>query len=216
MFEYQSANGGTSGGDRTPILKFSAKDGSFILADRENVDGQWTTRETELEMPTKVVMDMAEIEQGWMAFKPAPDFVMVKNNQPRPERPDEVDANGQPLYKWGFRVRLGNKEMGLRELSSSSKNVYERMKSIALQFEAGKAENAGKVPVVTIDGTERVTQTLSDGQTQTWRVPKWSVTGWVDRPDLLDGGQESVPEVPVAPAVEAPTSASAAGSDDYF
>jgi len=106
--------------------------------------------------------------------------------------------------------------MGLRELSSSSKNVYERMKSIALAFEAGKAENAGKVPVVTIDGTERVTQTLSDGQTQTWRVPKWSVTGWVDRPDLLDGGQESVPEVPVAPAVEAPTSASAAGSDDYF
>ena len=213
MFEYQSANGGTSGGDRTPILKFSAKDGSFILADRENVDGQWSTRETELDMPAKVVMDMAEVEQGWMAFKPAPDFVMVKNNQPRPERPDEVDANGQPLYKWGFRVKLANKEMGLRELSSSSKNVYERMKSIALAFEAGKAENAGKVPVVTIDGTERVQQTLSDGQTQTWRVPKWSITGWVDRPAVLDGATENAPVTVAAPVIEPAPAAPVEGSD---
>ena len=213
MFEYQSANGGTSGGDRTPILKFSAKDGSFILADRENVDGQWSTRETELDMPAKVVMDMAEVEQGWMAFKPAPDFVMVKNNQPRPERPDEVDANGQPLYKWGFRVKLANKEMGLRELSSSSKNVYERMKSIALAFEAGKAENAGKVPVVTIDGTERVQQTLSDGQTQTWRVPKWSITGWVDRPAVLDGATENAPVAAAAPVIEPAPAAPVEGSD---
>jgi hypothetical protein len=213
MFEYQSANGGTSGGDRTPILKFSAKDGSFILADRENVDGQWSTRETELDMPAKVVMDMAEVEQGWMAFKPAPDFVMVKNNQPRPERPNEVDANGLPLYKWGFRVKLANKEMGLRELSSSSKNVYARMKSIALQFEAGKAENAGKVPVVTIDGTERVTQTLSDGQTQTWRVPKWSITGWVDRPAVLDGATENAPVAAAAPVIEPAPAAPVEGSD---
>lgn len=213
MFEYQSANSGTSGGDRTPILKFSAKDGSFILADRENVDGQWSTRETELDMPAKVVMDMAEVEQGWMAFKPAPDFVMVKNNQPRPERPNEVDANGLPLYKWGFRVKLANKEMGLRELSSSSKNVYERMKSIALQFEAGKAENAGKVPVVTIDGTERVQQTLSDGQTQTWRVPKWSITGWVDRPAVLDGATENAPVAAAAPVIEPAPAAPVEGSD---
>lgn len=213
MFEYQSANGGTSGGDRTPILKFSAKDGSFILADRENVDGQWSTRETELDTPAKVVMDMAEIEQGWMAFKPAPDFVMVKNNQPRPERPDEVDANGQPLYKWGFRVRLANKEMGLRELSSSSKNVYERMKSIALAYETGKAENTGKVPVVTIEGTERVQQTLSDGQTQTWRVPKWSITGWVDRPAVLDGATESAPVAAAAPVIEPAPAAPVEGSD---
>jgi len=213
MFEYQSANGGTSGGDRTPILKFSAKDGSFIMADRENVDGQWTTRETELETPAKVVMDMAEIEQGWMAFKPAPDFVMVKNNQPRPEHPDEVDANGQPLYKWGFRVKLANKELGLRELSSSSKNVYERMKSIALAYENGKAENAGKVPVVTIDGTERVQQTLSDGQTQTWRVPKWSITGWVDRPAVLDGAQDSAPVAAAAPVIEPAPAAPVEGSD---
>lgn len=213
MFEYQSANGGTSGGDRTPILKFSAKDGSFIVADRQNVDGQWSTRETELEMPAKVVMDMAEVEQGWMAFKPAPDFVMVKNDQPRPERPNELDANGQPLYKWGFRVRLANKEMGLRELSSSSKNVYERMKSIALAYETGKAENAGKVPVVTIEGTERVQQTLNDGQTQTWRVPKWSITGWVDRPAVLDGAQDSAPVAAAAPVIEPAPAAPVEGSD---
>ena len=101
----------------------------------------------------------------------------------------------------------------MRELSSSSKNVYARMKSIALQFEAGKAENAGKVPVVTIDGTERVTQTLSDGQTQTWRVPKWSITGWVDRPAVLDGATENAPVAAAAPVIEPAPAAPVEGSD---
>jgi hypothetical protein len=212
MFDYQGAGGGT-GGDRAPIIKFSAKDGSFIAVDREQVDGMWQSKETELETPIKVVMDLAVLEMGWMAFKPAPHFVMVKAGEPRPERPDEMDAQGKPLYKWGFRVVLANKDIGLRELSSSSKNVYDRMVPIYKAFEAGKAANAGKVPVIEITGTDRVTQQLNDGSSQTWRVPRWELSGWIDRPEMLDTATQSTPDVP-APATAPPSAAAA--SDDIF
>ena len=207
MLSYQSAGNGSGGGDRTPILKFSAKDGSFIAVDRTQVDGQWTSHEQELEAPIKVAMDLAEIEMGWMHFNPAPDFHMAKSGQQRPEKPSDD-------HKWGFRVRLTNKEMGLRELSSSSRNVYERMLALYQAYEAGKAQNPGKVPVVDITGTERVTQTLNDGQTQTWRVPQWTLSGWTDRPASFDGAPAQEPAAaPVAPPASIPPSEAAAGAD---
>jgi len=60
--------------------------------------------------------------------------------------------------------------------------------------------------VVDIVGTERVQQQLNHGQTQTWRVPQWSVTAWVDRPALFDGA----PAAPTPPPVDAPPPAPAA------
>ena len=204
MLDYQSAGSGSGGGDRTPILKFSAKDGSFIAVNRSQVDGQWQSQERELEAPIQVAMDMAEIEMGWMHFNPAPDFHMAKSGQPRPEKPSDD-------HKWGFRVRLCNKDIGLRELSSSSRNVYDRMVKLYQAYEAGKAQNPGKVPIVDITGTERVTQTLNDGQTQTWRVPQWSLSGWVDRPTTLDSAPE--PTAAVAPPASIPPSEAATGAD---
>jgi hypothetical protein len=204
MLDYQSAGGGSGGGDRTPILKFSAKDGSFIAVNRSQIDGQWQSQERELEAPIQVAMDMAEIEMGWMHFNPAPDFHMAKSGQPRPEKPSDD-------HKWGFRVRLCNKDIGLRELSSSSRNVYDRMVKLYQAYEAGKAQNPGKVPIVDITGTERVTQTLNDGQTQTWRVPQWTLSGWVDRPTTLDSAPETT--AAVAPPASIPPSEAATGAD---
>ena len=214
MIEYVGSGGGT-GGDRTPILKFSAKDGSFIAADRIQIDGRWETQEREIsDLPFKVAMDLADLEMGWIAFKPAPDFVMVKAGQARPEKPSDE-------HKWGFRVKLANKDIGLRELSSSSKNVYQRMVPVFQAYEAGKAENAGKVPIVEISGTDRVVQQLNDGSSQTWRVPTWSIVGWTDRPALFDGGGQSSPAaIDPAPAQVAPpasvTPAEAGNAADLF
>jgi len=206
MYEYQSAGNG-GGGDRTPILKFSAKDGSFVCADRVNIDGAWQTQEREIDAPFKAVFDMAEVEMGWIAFNPAPDFVMVKSGAQRPEKPTDD-------HKWGFRIRLANKDIGVRELSSSSKNVYTRMIDLFKAYEAGKASNPGKVPVVEVTGTERVVQTLSDGKTQTWRVPAWTLSGWADRPDMLDSATETTPDAPAPTAPAAP--AGSVQDDDIF
>lgn len=205
MLDYQSEGGG-GGGDRTPIIKFSAQSGDFIAVNRVQVEGKWMSEEQELTLPLRVAMDMADMEVGYMAFMPTPDFRMAKVGEPMPQKPDEVDDQGKPLHRWGFRVRLGNSETGLREISSASKNVYERMKALFAEYEAGKAANPGKVPVVDIVGTERVQQQLNNGQTQTWRVPQWSVTAWVDRPALFDGA----PAAPTPPPVDAPPPAPAA------
>ena len=205
MIEYVGAGGGT-GGDRTPILKFSAKDGSFIAADRVQVDGQWQTQERELDVPMKAVFDMAQLEMGWIAFKPAPDFVMVKAGQARPEKPSDE-------HKWGFRVKLANKDIGLRELSSSSKNVYQRMVPVFQAYEAGKAANAGKVPIIEVSGTDRVVQQLNDGSSQTWRVPKWELVGWADRPEMLDGPATASAPAQAEPAPAISTADAATGTD---
>lgn len=201
MLEYQSESGG--GGDRTPVLKFDARDGSFILVDRVQQDGKWTGVQTVIDTPLTVAMDMDEMQVGYMAFNPSPDFRMVKVGQPMPEKPQEKDDAGKPLHKWGFRVRLCNKEIGLREISSASKNVYDRMKALYAQYEAEKASNPGKVPVVEISGTERITQTLSSGQTQSWRVPVWNITSWTERPKTLDGAAPPAAPAP-APVMDAP------------
>lgn len=200
MLEYQS-EGGSGGGDRTPILKFSAMGGDFIVVDRVQENGKWTNNEKELILPVKVAMDMEALELGYIGYKPAPDFRMVRVGETPPEKPADLDANGNPLFKWGFRVRLCNKEIGLRELSSTSKNVYAAMQTIYKEYMAGSASNPGLVPVVEIAGTERKVQKLNDGQSQTWRVPQWSVVGWTKRPVALGG--EGAPEEP-APAMVAP------------
>jgi hypothetical protein len=218
MLEYIS-DGGSGGGDRTPILKFSAKDGSFIAVERVQIDGQWTNQDNELTPPIKVAMDLEKLEVGYIAFMPAPDFRMVLVGERPPEKPSDVGADGKPMHKWGFRVTLTNKDVGLRELSSSSKNVYVAMQTLYAQYVAGKDENAGKVPIVEISGTERKVQTLSDGQQQTWRVPQWAVVGWTDRPAALGGAAASPAEpaaASVAPPVAVDPPASTSEGSDLF
>jgi len=210
MLEYQSESGG--GGDRTPVLKFDARDGSFILVDRVQQDGKWTGVQTVIDTPLKVAMDMDEMQVGYMAFNPTPDFRMVKVGQPMPEKPQEKDDDGKPVHKWGFRVRLCNKEIGLREISSASKNVYDRMKLLYAQYEAEKASNPGKVPVIEITGSDRIQIETKQQGTQTFRSPKWSIVGWVDRPAGLDAPQ-SAPEPAAVAAPVAATPSVVEGAD---
>jgi len=188
----------SGGGDYLPIIKFSAKDGSFVRQDRhQGADGTWEKTETEMELPIKVVMDMEAIEVGYIAFtSTGPDFRMVKVGETMPQQPS-------PDHKEGFRVRLLNKEIGLREMSSSSKIVRNQMNALHDQWIAGKADNPGKVPVIEITGSDRITiETKSQG-TQAFRAPKWSITGWVDRPVSLD----AAPAAPEPAAVAAPIAA---------
>ena len=92
------------------------------------------------------------------------------------------------------------------------------MQIIYKQYEAGAASNPGLVPIVEIAGTERKVQQLNDGQTQTWRVPQWSVIGWTKRPVALGGEgapQEPAPEM-AAPLVAATPPVEAESGEDIF
>lgn len=202
---------GTGGGaDRMPLIKYSAMDGSFRTSDRINEGGEWRSVDQDIQLPTQFVMDFANVEIGWIKYNPKPDFIMVKSGEPRPERPDELDAEGKPAYKWGFRIQLGNPNVGLRELSTSSKNVYDAMLALFKAWEAEKANNPGMMPVVHIEGTTRTEAG--------WRIPQWSIAKWVPNPDFMSGAPTQPAPAAAAPAATpapaaAPQPPAATGTD---
>jgi len=197
----------SGGGDFLPIMKFSAKDGSFVRQDRhQGADGHWEKSETEMDLPFKVVMDMDAIEVGFIAFTTTgPDFRFVKVGEPMPVKPSDE-------HKEGFRIRMYNKEIGLREMSSSSKIVRNQMNDLHDAYLAGKADNPGKVPVIEITGSDRIQIETKAQGTQTFRSPKWSIAGWVDRPAGLDKA-EPAPEPAAVAAPIAATPSVVEGAD---
>jgi len=197
----------SGGGDFLPIMKFSAKDGSFVRQDRhQGADGHWEKSETEMDLPFKVVMDMDAIEVGFIAFTTTgPDFRFVKVGEPMPVKPSDE-------HKEGFRIRMYNKEIGLREMSSSSKIVRNQMNDLHDSYLAGKADNPGKVPVIEITGSDRIQIETKAQGTQTFRSPKWSIAGWVDRPAGLDKA-EAAPEPAAVAAPIAATPSVVEGAD---
>ena len=197
----------SGGGDFLPIMKFSAKDGSFVRQDRhQGADGHWEKSETEMDLPFKVVMDMDAIEVGFIAFTTTgPDFRFVQVGEPMPIKPSDE-------HKEGFRIRMFNKEIGLREMSSSSKIVRNQMNDLHDAYLAGKADNPGKVPVIEITGSDRIQIETKAQGTQTFRSPKWSIAGWVDRPAGLDKA-EAAPEPAAVAAPIAATPSVIEGAD---
>jgi len=197
----------SGGGDFLPIMKFSAKDGSFVRQDRhQGADGHWEKSETEMDLPFKVVMDMDAIEVGFIAFTTTgPNFRLVKVGEPMPVKPSDE-------HKEGFRIRMYNKEIGLREMSSSSKIVRNQMNDLHDAYLAGKADNPGKVPVIEITGSDRIQIETKAQGTQTFRSPKWSIAGWVDRPAGLDKA-EAAPEPAAVAAPIAATPSVVEGAD---
>jgi len=194
----------TGGGDILPIVKYDAKAGDFIRQDRvQDASGQWMKDEAELPTPFKFAMDMDTLEVGWLSFQSgAPDFRMVKLGEPMPAKP-EGD------FKNAFRVRIGSKELGLREFSHSSKTMLRAMDELHNQYEAEKSNNPGKTPVVEVSGTVPIKVTTPQGELR-FKAPQWKIVAWVDKPDLFAG--KAAPE-PVAPE---PASPAALSDDDLF
>ena len=194
-----------SGGDILPIVKWDAKAGDLIKQDRYQAsDGTWQKDEQELGLPIQIGMDLANIEVGWLSFAAgAPDFQMVKAGEPLPAQPS-------PDHKQAFRVRIGSTNLGLREFSHSAKTVLRAMDALYSQYEAEASANPGKLPVVTIAGTETIKINSPQGELR-FKVPDWSITSWIDRPAMMDGGATAPSEpAPAAVAAAAPQPPAAA------
>ncbi len=212
----ESAGGG---GDILPIIKWDAKGGDLIRQDRfQAPDGMWTKDESEVPLPAQFIMDLENIEVGFLSFASgAPDFRVAKIGEPRPVCPPDLDQAGKPAFKPCFRVRIKNKELGLREFSHSAKTVLRTMDDLHNQFESALTQNHGKVPVVEISETEVVKINTPQGELR-FKVPKWNIVQWVDRSVMTSGAQSadavpspSVPE-PALSAASAPP-ANSAGAD---
>jgi hypothetical protein len=192
-----SAQSSGSNGDILPIIKWDTKAGDMIRQDRrQESDGVWVKDEAEIAFPVQFIMDMENIEIGYLSFASgAPDFRVAKIGAARPECPPDIGPDGKPAFKDCFRVRLYNKDFGLREFSHTAKTVMRPMDVLHDQYESEKANNPNKVPVVEVSGSEVVKIATPQGELR-FKPPVMRITQWVDRPAAMDGNQ--TPSVPDA------------------
>lgn len=186
---------GNGSADFLPILKYDARAGRTFRVDR--ADGM----SIPTEVAFKAVVDMENVEVGWMHFMAgaAPDMRLyplggVWGDQPSPQ------------HKRGLRVLVKlSKDTGgdVRELASSSASFLRAFDALHDTYLAGAAANPGKLPVVVITKTVPVTSKGS-GQSSTNYEPVFAISAWVDRPADLKasprGGAKPATAAPVAAA----------------
>ena len=187
---------GMTGGDSTPIVKYNAK------------ARLWKVDDVSLNQ-ISFVIDMDNAEAGWSRLTEgqAPDFKMVRvadllAGAPYPEAPEARDADGKLLYRKGFRVqvKLGDKlAAGKASVRESASNSFVTKKGFDALFDAWDAEraaNAGKVPVVACKGYEEI-----EGQFGSNFSPIFQISRWVDRPaDLSPKSNGTAPTAQAATA----------------
>jgi hypothetical protein len=179
----------TSGTGRKflPIVKFDAKSGDMMIVNRDpQSDGTWEKTEIELKFPTHAVCDFANIEIGWIGYVDNKfDYVMAKAGQKMPACPSSE-------HKQGVRLRMFFKDHGLREFSHTSKNVLRVIDAIHTQAESEAAANPGKMPVVTITGTETIKMQTKQGELR-FKVPAMEIAKWVDVPAEMKEAAKAEP-----------------------
>lgn len=153
----------------------------------------------------QAIFDIENMKLGWIKLQVGGvDKILVPMGENIPNRPTEtkIDQQGKtvPAYDKGFSVNvLLGKEFGedrLYEFSTSQKGSLQAVSALVNQFEAEKASNAGKVPVVEFSGHTNVK--MGKGSTN---VPNLKITNWVARPAELD--EETSNSKPM-PQVQAP------------
>lgn len=188
----------TSGTGRKflPIVKFDAKSGDMMIVNREpQSDGTWEKTEIELKFPTHAVCDFANIEIGWIGYVDNKfDYVMAKAGEKMPACPSSE-------HKQGVRLRMFFKDHGLREFSHTSKNVLRVIDAIHTQAEGEAAANPGKMPVITITGTETIKMQTKQGELR-FKVPAMEIAKWVDVPAEMKEAAKAEPAKTVSAAAK--------------
>jgi hypothetical protein len=215
------------GGDfnRQAIIKYDARAGRIHRIDRTNASGSWETSETEITNGFQAIFDLENIETGWLNFPAggAPDMRLAKIGTPLPERPsDKHRAGFRVLMKLGKGISL-NSQPDVREMAANAKVSIAAMDKLYDAYVAGVKDNPGKLPVVTLSGTEKVVSNGRDEngkpQSSTNYQPVWTITKWVDRPPELVIGAAPANEPKAEPVQQMKTTEQAqpapAEDDDF-
>lgn len=208
----------SGGADRTPIIKYDARAGRIFRIDRSNESGQWETDQVEITNGFAAVMDLENIETGFLHFPAggAPDIRTVKIGNPLPPKPSDQ-------HKSGFKIlmKLGKSSGGdLREMAANAQVSIKAMDALYDAYLAGVQDNPGKLPVVSLEKTTPVVSNGKDAsgkaQSSTNYQPVWAITKWVDRPAELNG-EEPATKTETKPApVKQPAKELVAAGDEEF
>lgn len=175
------------GGSFVPFVKFDARAGRwFRKGDREKGEAS----DVDVTNGFSAIFDFDNIEVGWMllASGQAPAYVMQPVAKGLPPKPE-----GE--FKQGFRMKvmlanaLGG---GVYELASSSKAVIAKIDALHTTFSTAAEAKQGKLPILTMTGTEVIETTGPKGTTRNY-APAFKIEGWVARPAALVAGANPAP-----------------------
>ena len=197
--------GGTGNGK--PYCKYNAKADKWFV---RGADGE----DVEIGRPT-FVADFDNIATGWLLFREgqAPERVMDASI----DRAAPLPGDG---FKRGFVVMAYSPKFfgGAAEFASASIHLSNAIKDVYAQYEAERASNTGKLPVIACSGS----QAMKDRYGTNYR-PIFAIVQWVERPadlpnvspvdasDVWQGGSAAPAPTKVAaqqvppPAPKAPT-----------
>jgi hypothetical protein len=122
-----------------------------------------------------------------------------------PVRPGEQHKNGIR-----FMLKL-SKECGgekpIREIAGTAKAFLSGVEKVFDEYDAKRAENPGKLPVIVMQGSTPIKTGSGDKQSTNY-VPKFEIIGWAPRGDLVFQPKgQTVPPSTGATKVSAPAPA---------
>lgn len=202
------SGGGNGEYDRMPFIGYNAKAGRVYRHDRENTGDGWVTTKHEITMEFQAIMDLENIETGWLNFPSgaAPSFALARIGEPKPARPS-------PQHKEGLRVVMklsqacADGKPAIRELTGNAKTLVRGFDDLHNQYLAGKDANPGMLPVVKLKKVVEIESEYKvDGKLtkQSNFQPVFEIIKWLPRPeDLIYKPTASAATIP---AISAPPS----------
>jgi hypothetical protein len=187
-------------GDFTPILKYDARSGRSFRVDRVDTGNGFANEPVDITASFKALFDFENVEVGWIDFNPnsPPDFHLVPMGSALPERPSQRHKNGVR-----FMIKLAKECAGtkpVRQVAGTAKAFLSGIEAVFKDYEAGKAANPGKLPVIILEKTTPV-KSGSGEKTSTNYRPHFKIVGWAPRGDLKfePNAKTAAPSVQTAP-----------------
>lgn len=147
---------------------------------------------------TQAIFDLENIKTGWcvIAEGEAPQWVMDEAL----DKPVVKPAGEN--WKRGFKVSVMSKALfgdePVREYGTSGTGSVKSIEALYAQFEAERAANVGKVPVVEYKGS--VPAKIGKGNTT---IPTLTIVKWVPRPAELSGAEPAAVKVSTVKSAKA-------------
>jgi len=200
-----------SGGDIIPFVKYDSRAGRIFRNDRMESNGQYANDAVDITSTFKAVIDLENIEVGYMKFGAgsAPEFMLVKLGDPMPHKP--ADAG----FKQGARLMMKlHSSCGgdVREISSNAASFLKGIDDLHTAYEAGKTSNPGKLPVVVLKSTIPITSGSGQKKSTNYQ-PVFEISGWAPRPvDLVHVAKGGAATQTASPSTAPVTAAPSTGS----
>ena len=177
----------------------------FMVTDNEWVMSGAAGMETVDMSSAPVVIDIENIQLGWLKLEGGRDWQPWENNTPPDGKQPPTDKHEQGFSVMFYSTKLFADEP-VRELSASGAGIRQFVMDVHEEAEKAKEFGSGKVPAIKIGEAPKVKMGKNSS-----RVPKFEIVKWINRPEDLAGD--------VAPPADnasssSPTSQSGGASND--